>query len=235
MSKTKKAGVATATLRKKIISDPALVLEDPQVLDALLAAQEKARGSNVVDMRGLAMSRLEDRLGQLEDTHQSVLTAAYENVATTRQVHRAILTMVAPLTLEAFLTAMDSEVADVLRLRAVRLVLEGAAADDLGKAADVVALMPQGFVGEWLGAGHKLPGRQVVLRQVDFGLEQIYGAASPDIRSEALMRLDLGPDRPGGLMVLGAPEAEHFVPGQATDLLELFGRIFERMLRSWLG
>lgn len=235
MSTMQETGVATATLRKKIISDPGLVLEDPRVLDALVAAQDHARGPNVVDVRGLAMSRLEDRLDQLEGTHQSVLTAAYENVATTRQVHRALLTMIAPLDLDTFLETIDKEVADVLRLRAVRLVLECSDPTASENPNATIAMMPEGFVAEWLDVGSRMAAREVVLRPVNHGLERIYGDAAPDIRSEALMRMDLGPNRQGGLLVLGAAETEHFLPGQATDLLELFGRVCERMLRSWLG
>ena len=37
------------------------------------------------------------------------------------------------------------------------------------------------------------------------------------------------------LLVLGSEHPGHFAPGQATDLLELFARVCERMLRGWLG
>ncbi|NEL27507.1 MAG: DUF484 domain-containing protein, partial [Xanthomonas perforans] len=80
-----------AALRERIISAPELVLEDHDVMRALVAATESARGDNVIDMRGIAMEKLESRLDQLEDTHRSVIAAAYENMAGTNQIHRAIL------------------------------------------------------------------------------------------------------------------------------------------------
>ena len=47
---------------------------------ALIAANERAMGGNIVDLRGIAMERLEARLDRLEDTHRSVIAAAYENL-----------------------------------------------------------------------------------------------------------------------------------------------------------
>ena len=91
------------TLRDKIIAAPEVILEDPDLMAALIAANERAMGSNIVDLRGIAMERLEARLDRLEDTHRSVIAAAYENLAGTNQVHRAILRMLAPVEFETFL------------------------------------------------------------------------------------------------------------------------------------
>ena len=62
-----------------------------------MGAKEEAMGGNIVDIRGIAMERLEHRLDRLEDTHRSVIAAAYENLAGTNQIHRAILRMMDPL------------------------------------------------------------------------------------------------------------------------------------------
>ena len=79
------------TLREKIIAKPESILDDQDLMRALIAANEKAMGGNIVDLRGIAMERLETRLDRLEDTHRSVIAAAYENLAGTNQIHRAIL------------------------------------------------------------------------------------------------------------------------------------------------
>src|SRR5210317_627638 len=61
------------TLRDAILSDPSVVLEDMDVMRALMQAHDATRGGNIIDMRGLAMNRLEERLGRLEDTHRTVI------------------------------------------------------------------------------------------------------------------------------------------------------------------
>ena len=69
------------TLREAIISQPGVILDDKDVMRVLIAANERAMGGNIVDLRGIAMDRLESRLDRLEDTHRSVIAAAYENLA----------------------------------------------------------------------------------------------------------------------------------------------------------
>ena len=52
-------------LRARILADPELVLGDRDLMHALVIANERAMGSNIVDLRGMAMERLEARLDSL--------------------------------------------------------------------------------------------------------------------------------------------------------------------------
>ena len=63
-------------MRMRILRDPEAILEDMDVMRALVAANERAMGQNIVDLRGVAMERLDARLGRLEETHRSVIAAA---------------------------------------------------------------------------------------------------------------------------------------------------------------
>ena len=69
------------SLRSALMERPDLLLEDADLMRALVAANERAMGANIVDLRGIAMERLEARLDRLEETHRSVIAAAYENTA----------------------------------------------------------------------------------------------------------------------------------------------------------
>jgi hypothetical protein len=46
-------------LKEKILTDPNIILEDSDLMDALINAQNKLYGDNIVDLRGAAMSRRE--------------------------------------------------------------------------------------------------------------------------------------------------------------------------------
>lgn len=209
------------------------------MMAALIAANERAMGSNVVDLRGIAMERLESRLDRLEDTHRSVIAAAYENLAGTNQVHRAILQMLDPLTFEEFLKSMAGEVAQTLRVDCVRLVLESVQSEDkpvaLQKLGDVLYVAEPGFVAEYLTGGRNVPLRPVLLRQVTPVEGGIYGDRAGDIRSEALMKLDFGTGRLPGMLVFGAEDPHQFKPTHGTDLLAFFAGVFERTMRRWLS
>ncbi|MCT8160997.1 DUF484 family protein [Pseudoruegeria sp. SHC-113] len=226
------------SLREQIINDPEVILEDQDLMRALVAANEKALGGNIVDLRGIAMERLEARLDRLEDTHRSVIAAAYENLAGTNQVHRAILRMLDPVTFEGFLKELDGDVAEILRVDCVRLVLETVQTDDdptIKKLGDVLSVADPGFVDAYLTAGRDAPVRQVTLRQAIPESDMIYGEAAEWIRSEACLKLDFGEGRLPGMLVMGSEDPHQFRANQGTDLLAFFAGTFERAMRRWLA
>lgn len=226
------------TLREKIISSPESILDDRDLMRALIAANEKIMGGNIVDLRGIAMERLEARLERLEDTHRSVIAAAYENLAGTNQIHRAILRMLDPMEFEVFLRDLGGEVAEILRVDAIRLVIESAQSDEdpaVKRMGDVLTVAGPGFVESYLTQGRNVPARAVTLRQIDKGDPALYGEAAGWMRSEAALRLDFGPGRLPGLLVLGAEDPHMFTPQQGTDLLGFFAGVFERSMRRWLS
>ena len=225
-------------LRDLILAAPETILEDHEVMAALVAASDRALGSNVVDLRAIAMDRMEARLDRLEDTHRSVIAAVYENLAGTNQVHRATLQLLTPVTFEAFLLTLGTDVAQTLRVDCARLVLETRqTAEDpaLQRLGETLCVTGPGFVDAYLGTGPDAPPRPVTLRPRPDGSALPYGAQADGIRSEALLRLDFGTGRLPGLLALGAGDPHRFKPAQGTDLLGFFGGVFERAMRRWLS
>ena len=225
-------------LRDRLIAKPEAILEDQDVMRALIAANERAMGSNIVDLRGIAMERMETRLDRLEDTHRSVIAAAYENLAGTNQVHRAILQMLDPINFEDFLRSLGTEVMQTLRVDCVRLVLESVqSADDpaLRKLGEVLYVAEPGFITDYIAGGRNVSLRPVTLRQVVPVSDALYGEQAGWIRSEALMRLDFGKGRLPGMLAMGAEDPHQFKPTQGTDLLAFFAGVFERTMRRWLS
>ncbi len=225
-------------MRAKLLADPELILDDPDLMRALVAAQEGGMGANVVDMRGLAMQRLETRLDRLEDTHRNVIAAAYDNLAGTNQIHRAVLQLLAPADFAAFLHALKTDVAETLRVDFMRLVLETHDADP-GAAVqgyeDIVAAAPSGFVMTYLAHARPRATSKVILRQVQPDNDLIYGEYAGVIQSEACLKLDFGPGMLPGLLVLGSDDPHQFNPSQGTDLLSFLASVFERAMRRWLA
>lgn len=227
-------------LRDRIIADPDTILEDREIMRALIAANGDPLGANVVDLRGIALERMETRLARLEDTHRSVIAAAYENLAGTNQIHRAVLRMLDPVAFPDFLAALSNDLAEILNLDVVRLVLETVQEEDTAQTVrerfeDVLTVMPKGFTAHYINGGRDAPVRAVTLRQIRPEGESIYGEKSDWVRSEACMRLDFGEGRLPGLLALGAEDPHRFRPSQGTDLLAFFGGVVERAMRRWLA
>jgi uncharacterized protein YigA (DUF484 family) len=232
---------AELSLRDQILEDPGLILEDHELMRALLQADRSAYGRNVVDLRSVLVDRLEERLDRLEDTHREVLAAAYENVAGMNQVHRACLALLEPADFEGYLEVLTREVAPILAVEVIRLGLEapaaapGASLGPEGPCRGAVVALPGGGADAYLTLGRGLGARRVTLRELAKASPDLYGAAAPDIRSEALLRLDLGPGNLGGLLAFGSTDPRRFHADQGTDLLDFFGGVFERSLRRWLA
>ena len=226
------------TLRDAIMARPDALLDDTELMKVLIATNDRAMGSNIVDLRGIAMERMERRLTRLEDTHRSVIAAAYENLASTNQVHRAILRMLDPLEFEDFLLDLGGDVAKVLRVDVIRLTLESAQKDgekNFSQLAHVLKIAKQGFVDSYLTEGRATQVRQVTLRQLRIGDSILYEDKAAWIRSEACLKLDFGPGNLPGLLVMGSEDPHQFTPDQGTDLLAFFAGNFERAMRRWLA
>ncbi len=223
-------------MRARILEEPGMILGDADVMRALISANERAMGGNIVDLRGVAMDRLEDRLSRLEDTHKSVIAAAYENLAGTNQIHRAILSFLEPLEFDDFIRCLSGDVADILRVGRIRLILESHESEldpSLANVSDVMSIAAPGFCEDYAGKGR--PPRQVTLRGVGPGDGKLYGPSNEWVQSEAVIMLDFGEGRLPGMLALGSDDPHQFSVNQGTDLLSFMGGVFERAMRRWLG
>ncbi|MDF1729001.1 MAG: DUF484 family protein, partial [Sulfitobacter sp.] len=158
--------------------------------------------------------------------------------AGTNQVHRAILRMMDPTEFEGFLRNLGGEVADILRVNAVKLLLESVQNDEdptVKRLGDVLSVAEPGFIEDYLTRGRGGTLRTVTLRSVQQGDAPIYGEKADWIRSEACLMLDFGAGRLPGLLVLGSEDPHMFSPQQGTDLLTFFAGVFERAMRRWLS
>lgn len=227
-------------VRKQILSDPNKVLEDHDIMRALISADEEARGGNVVDLRTIALERLEGRLDRLEDTHRHVIAAAYDNLASTNQIHRATLAILDPSSFADFLELLTGELAHILNVASARLVLESPAAtpemeDQLQKEfGSGVCFCAPGAIAEYITRGRSATVRPVTLRAIHDADPILFGDAAHRVTSEALLRLDLGQGNLPAMLVLGSESTEQFTPQKGADLLVFFASAFERVLRRWL-
>ncbi|WP_339108228.1 DUF484 family protein [Thioclava sp. GXIMD4216] len=244
------AGLAQI-LREKILSEPDLVLDDPAVMQVLVGAGGAARDDRVVDLRSVALRRLEMRLDRLEDTHRSVIAAAYDNLAGTTQVHRAVLALLGPFDrvpshpepsgFRGFLEALQGEVTEILEVDTLRLVLEthhSEADPALRHLGNVLCLAEPGFAGEYMRAAGMAVPERVVLRRVVPAGSPVHACGSGrvgEILSEAVIALDLGRGRLPAMLVLGSVDPQRFRLSQGTELLGFFGAVFERMMQRFLG
>lgn len=225
-------------VKELILADPDVVLEDRDVMAALLGADQGPTGRKIVDLRGALVNRLEQRLDRLESTHRSVIAAAYENLAGTTQIQKATLLLLEQNRFVDFLRVLTLEVPDMVAVDCARLCIEtdeaepGPMAGLEGDLAESVVIIPPGG-GDAYFALSSSSARKVSLRQAAPEADAVFGEAARWVRSEALVRLDFGQGRKG-LLVFGAEDPHRFGPEHGVDLLNFFGGVVERALRRWL-
>lgn len=221
-------------LKADILADPSVVLEDSEVMRALLHAQDEANGERVVDLRNVFLERLEQRLERLEDTHASVIAAAYDNMAGTNQVQRAVLVVLEQRDFQSFLDVLQSEVASILAVDTVRLCIESKSQNSALPHAVITPLEP-GSIREIVTNGRDVAMRKVTLRAAGANKTRVYTASAGRVKSEALLRLDLGQKQLPAMLAFGSENADRFGPEQGVDLLTYFAEAFERVLRRWVA
>lgn len=227
------AQAAAQDWRDRILTDPDMILEDRDLMRALIAANERQLGKNIVDLRGIAMERLEARLDRLEDTHRSVIAAAYENLAGTNQINRCVLRLLECEDFGAILDMLTGDLTDILRVDRVRLVLESAGEGPTPHPA--VSVVPAGFINSYITHGRDVPVRQVTLRQCAPASDKVFGDDGGWIRSEALLQLELGSGRLPGMLAIGAEDPHQFRANQGTELLTFLTGVLERIARRHLS
>jgi len=233
---------ALSEIRQKILDDPGSVLNDREVMRALIQAGDEAIDPNVIDLRSVAIKKLEQRLDSLEGHNSTILSAAYDNLATTNLFHRAILALLTPASFSEFLDFLRGDWANSVRCTVARLCLEAPRVelDDMPvlqrEFGPGVVFLQKDEVDFYitLGREEEVP-RPITLRQVNRGVSKIHGEYADDIRSEALLKIDLGNGNRPGLIVLSSDLTDQFEPNHATDLLVFYGSVFERVVQRWLS
>ena len=222
-------------IRSLIVAEPALVLEDDDVMRRLVG--DSVGDRKVVDLRDRLVERLENRLEKLAMTHRTVIAAAYENVSGTHQLHRAVLALIEPPDLASFIHRLTAEVPPLVTVDDARLCVEADVTettvasgfgDDLGGR---VLAMPEGTIADYIALDGD-PASPVILRPAGAEAELIFGEANP-VQSEALMQLDVGGAK--GLLVFGSGDPRRFDAGHGTDLLEFLAGVVERLLLKHLA
>ncbi len=230
-----------AQLREQILENPNAILGDRDVMRALVSADDATKGENIVDLKTAVVRRLEDRLEELEGHHKTVLSAAYDNIASTNHLHRAILAALEPTSFHQFLRFLDSELAEVMKVTTAKLCIETAKTSvedaqvlraEFGKG---VVFLREGEVDHYVTLGKKIEPSLITLRQIKRGIGKIHDEHAGHIRSEALIKLDLGVGSGVGLLALSSRDPDQFAPAMGTDLLLFFGSVFERVVQRWLA
>ena len=170
-----------------------------------------------------------------------MIAAAYENLAGTQQVHRAVLALLNAKDFASFLWAMTEKMKSILTLADVRLCVEaegmeaGTHLGPNGPYSDAIIGLPNGAAAAYCGQETFWPGKRVILREMPASGQLIYGEAAEDYASEAVLKLEIGEAQVPMLLLFASDDPERFRAEHATDLLAFLALTFEAITERWLG
>jgi uncharacterized protein YigA (DUF484 family) len=231
--------IQISDFRKRILQDPEALLNDREVMRALISASSNNAPTNVIDLKSAVLKRLEGHVDKIEGQNSNIISAAYKNISTTTKVHSAILEALEPKTFTEFLNFLKTDWANSLGIDVARLCLEAPSIskDDIPQLktefGPSVIFLQEGEIDHYITLGQDNDPRSVTLRQIRKGASNIYSNIAPELRSEALMKLDLGQGNSPGLLLLGSINPDQFLPNMGTDLFVFYGSIFEKVMQRW--
>lgn len=225
------APMRRSVLRQMLLNHPEAVLDDPAVSAAVVELAGSRYDGNVVSLEAALMGRMRQRMRAVEVEREEMFDAAEANLISMMQVHDAALALMDAVSFAELIDVVGGRMKDLLHVDSVRLCMETSPerkADASASGHDVIHPIARGTVRRLFR--HSPLG--VLLREVDPETLELHGV--PYIGSEALIRLDFGPDVHPGLLCFGVSDPDRFHEDQSGDLLLFLGSVMSRVMRDWL-
>ena len=227
-------------LREEILAKAHEILNDETLLRALIEASDKNLGSKIVDLRSVAMQKMDGELKKLKRSNQQVIATAYENLVGMKQVHQVVLKSLEQNNFDEFITNLDTEACNILRVDCIKIGLETHSSLQSiekydSKLSKLLDLYPVNFVDTYISQGENNNTDDVILRPTPKGSEQLYGKVSKNLKSEGCIKLRIGNKKIIGILALASKERAKFTAQQGVELLKFMGSVFERRISHWLN
>ena len=110
-------------LRKAIFNNPEWILHDSELLKHLVITEKKYDSDKVVDIRDVIVQKTNLDLENLSKSHNSAISAAYENFLGVSNLHRCIINILDQKTLLGLLDALDTDIGKILQASEVKLFI----------------------------------------------------------------------------------------------------------------
>lgn len=192
---------------------------------AELDAPVRDLGRGVRDFQGALVGIWRRRSVEAVDTARELAQNGRANLSAQNRVHGAVMALLeAADTPRRLMHTVRADLPLMLGLDLVMPILESP--DWHREAVQGMKPVPPGTVNGLLGQG-----RDLCLLADCAGLPMLFDAAAGPVRSQLLIRLELGPGAPDAMLAFAARQPGTFHPGQATDLMQFLARVLARLLR----
>lgn len=206
---------------------PDFLAGHPEIFDHQ-RAPKSSRQKGVADFQHYMVERLKADKHEALETTKAIVETSRANMTNQSRVHMAVLALLGVRDLEGFLQTITQDCAAILDVDVACLGLESNGRDLPHITQTGVRILPPGAVEAWT------QGRNCLLESDIAPPDALYGGAAGLVASHALIRLNIAPDAPPGILAFGSRDPDAFHPQQGTEQIHFLSRVVERMLCLWL-
>ena len=170
--------------------------DHPEVLEHLDAPGQK-HGKGVVDFQQALVERLKADKSAAHKVQKELIETFRANMNNQNRIQTAVLVILEAETFEEFIETMTQDIPILLDVDTVNLVIEATSKEVPFINQSGIRFARQGFVKQWLGTGDAL------LQSNINGHEDVFGPGAGLVKSHALLRLEISPNTPAGIIAFG--------------------------------
>lgn len=207
--------------------NPDFLQNNPDACNLLIPPSEKS-GKTIADFQAYMIKRLKDDKEDIIEEARELVETSRTNMSNQARIHQAVLLLLEAQNFEDFIRTITLDFLSLLNLDIISLLVEAE-----GGIIPHIDISGVRAVGN--GAIDRIMGEQnIVLESHIMGRDEIYGGGAGLVKSQMLVRLDIGECAPSVLIAFGSRVPETFQPRQGVELVAFLGCVIERCLYSWL-
>ena len=218
----------TATDIIRFLSDnPDFFSQNPDVLDHVRLPARNA-GTGVVDFQSVLVERLKSDKTNASKMQKELIETFRANMNNQSRIHTAVLVLLEAENFEEFIETITQDFPVLLDVDTASVVIESTSKEIPFIHQSGMRFVRAGTVSRWLGTCDAL------LQSNVNGQEEIFGPGAGLVKSHALLRLEISPQTPAGILAFGSRDPDMFQPDQAIDQIGFLAQVVERCFRLWL-
>jgi uncharacterized protein YigA (DUF484 family) len=198
--------------------NPSFLSQHPELLPL--------QAGNVVNFQSLMVQKLRSDKDRSENRQRMMIDNARTNMTIQSRIHAAALRTIEARDFDELVEIIGSEVSLMLQVDVTTLIFEETPLTL--QLPNTVSILPRTFLDQVMGSQESL------LQSNINGDKSFFGPASRLVKSQAILRLDLGRDGPQALIAFGSRDPLLFTDTQGTELIGFFVSVVERMIYRFL-
>lgn len=210
-------------------ANPKFLSRNPEAVEFLVPPTRKDNDRKVADFQSYMIKRLKDDREDVIQSAREIVETSRANMNNQARIHNAILLLLEATSFHDFIHTMTMDFAALLDVDIISLVVE--IDDSMIPQIDLsgVRVVNPGTVDLLTRKQH------IILEPAISGLDELYGGGAGLVKSQALLRLNIGGDTPAAVLAFGSRNANMFSPGMGTEQISFLGSVIERCFRLWLS